>query len=104
MRPVTEGRVRVLIETLRLIKLTETVELENIASSAKTTESFARKVLVEALGETDDTWISVSPIRRRMPRGGRVSSREEREGEGRGASMADRSCRISRRTGHRDRL
>jgi len=61
MRPVTEGRVRVLIETLRLIKLTETVELENIASSAKTTESFARKVLVEALGETDDTWISVSP-------------------------------------------
>ncbi len=62
MRPfVTEGRVRVLIETLRLSKITEPVELENIASNAKTTESFARKVLTHALGETDDTWISISP-------------------------------------------
>jgi len=62
MRPfVTEGRVRVLIETLRLSKITEPVELENIASNAKTTESFARKVLTHAQGETDDTWISISP-------------------------------------------
>jgi hypothetical protein len=62
MRPfVTEGRIRVLIETLRLSKITEPVELENIASNAKTTESFARKVLTNILGETNDTWISVSP-------------------------------------------
>lgn len=62
MRPfVTEGRVRVLIETLRLSKIAEPVELENIASNAKTTESFARKVLTHALCETEDAWISVSP-------------------------------------------
>ncbi len=62
MRPyVVEGRVRVLVETLRLSKITEPIELENIASNAKTTESFARKVLTNALGETDDTWISVNP-------------------------------------------
>ncbi len=58
---VAEGRVRVLIETLRLSKITEPVELENIASNAKTTESFARKVLTKVLGETYDTGISVSP-------------------------------------------
>jgi len=58
---VAEGRVRVLIETLRLSKIIEPVELENIASNAKTTESFARKVLTNALGETYDTGISVSP-------------------------------------------
>ncbi len=58
---VAEGRVRVLIETLRLSKINEPVELENIASNAKTTESFARKVLTNALGETNDTRISVSP-------------------------------------------
>jgi hypothetical protein len=62
MRPfVTEGRVRVLIETLRLSKITEPVELENIASNSKTTETFAKKVLTHALGETDDVWICVSP-------------------------------------------
>ena len=58
---VAEGRVRVLIETLRLSKITEPVELENIASNAKTTESFARKVLTNAQCETYDTGISVSP-------------------------------------------
>jgi Holliday junction resolvase len=58
---VTEGRVRVLIETLRLSKITEPVELENIASNSKTTEAFAKKVLTHALGETDDAWIFVGP-------------------------------------------
>jgi Holliday junction resolvase len=62
MRPfVSEGRVRALIETLRLSKITEPVELENIASSSKTTEAFAKKVLTHALGETNDAWIFVSP-------------------------------------------
>ena len=58
---VAEGRARVLIETLRLSKNIEPVELENIASNAKTTESFARKVLTDVLGETHGTGISVSP-------------------------------------------
>jgi len=58
---VVEGRVRVLIETLRLSKITEPVDLEIIASKAKTTESFARKVLTRALGENDDTWIYIYP-------------------------------------------
>src|SRR5260370_10328942 len=57
----TEERVRVLIETLRLSKITEPVELENIASNAKTTESFAREVLTHALGESDDPWIAINP-------------------------------------------
>jgi hypothetical protein len=62
MRPyVTDGRVRILIETLRLSKISEPVALENIASNAKTTESFARKVLTHALGGTEDTWVTVSP-------------------------------------------
>lgn len=58
---MTEGRVRVLIETLRLSKIAEPVELENVASSARTTESFAREVLTHALGEMGDSWISMNP-------------------------------------------
>ena len=62
MRPsMTEGRVRVLIETLRLSKTTELVELENIASSATTTESFARKVLTHTLGDIGDAGVSIGP-------------------------------------------
>ena len=74
---VAEGRVRVLIETLRLSKITEPVELENIASNAKTTEPFARKVLTHMLGEIGDTWVSISPRLRvnlalETARGGRL--------------------------------
>jgi hypothetical protein len=56
-----EGRVRVLIETLRLSKITGSVELESIASNAKTTESFALKVLTHMLGDIGDTRVSISP-------------------------------------------
>ncbi len=74
---VTEGRVRVLIEALRLSKITEPVELENIASSAKTTEPFAREVLTHILGEIGDTSVSISPRLRvnlalETARGGRL--------------------------------
>ncbi len=74
---VTERRVRVLIETLRLSKITEPVELENIASNAKTTEPFAREVLTHILGETGDTLVSISPRLRvnlalETARGGRL--------------------------------
>ncbi len=74
---VTEGRVRVLIETLRLSKITEPVELENIASNAKTTEPFARNVLTHILGEIADTRVSISPRLRvslalETARGGRL--------------------------------
>ena len=57
----TEGRVKVLIETLRLSKISERVELESIASNARTAEFFARKVLTDVFGETCDAWVSISP-------------------------------------------
>jgi hypothetical protein len=59
--PVSEGTVRVLIETLRLSQDRNRVQIADIASSARSTESFARKVLRNALSELDDSWISLSP-------------------------------------------
>jgi len=59
--PVSEGTVRVLIETLRLSQDGNRVLIADIASSARSTESFARKVLRNVLSELDDNWISLSP-------------------------------------------
>jgi hypothetical protein len=62
MPPLTsEGTVRVLIETLRLSKDRNRVLIEDIALRARATESFAKKVLTNALSELDDNWISLSP-------------------------------------------
>jgi len=58
--PVREGIVRVLIETLRLTKDRDRVQIADIASSARTTESFARKALTNARIEPDTNWISLS--------------------------------------------
>src|SRR2546428_2805862 len=59
--PVREGTVRVLIETLSLSKARNRVLIEDIASNAKTSESFARKALTNARIEHDSNWISLSP-------------------------------------------
>ncbi len=59
--PVREGTVRVLIETLRLSRDRNRVQLADIASGARATESFAREVLTDALIEHDSNWISLSP-------------------------------------------
>ncbi|TMI43403.1 restriction endonuclease [Candidatus Bathyarchaeota archaeon] len=59
--PIGEGTVRVLIETLRLSKDKKRVQVEDIASSAKTSESFARKALTNARIEHDGNWVSLSP-------------------------------------------
>jgi Holliday junction resolvase len=62
MRPDSRvGTVRVLVEALRLSKVTDRVELASIALSAKASESFARSVLKPVLGGTDDSWVSLSP-------------------------------------------
>ena len=58
---IGEGSVRVLIETLRMSKDGSRVLIEDIASSARATESFARNALKDALSEPDDNWISPGP-------------------------------------------
>src|SRR3989475_11588373 len=59
--PIREGTVRVLIETLSLSKARNRVLIEDIASNAKTSESFARRALTNARIEHDSNWISLSP-------------------------------------------
>src|SRR3989475_3114232 len=59
--PISEGTVRVLIETLKLSKDRNRVLIEDIALRARATESFAKKVLTNALSELDDNWVSLSP-------------------------------------------
>ena len=56
-----EGSIRVLIETLRLCKDENRVEVEDIASAAKASESFARSILASSLGEIDGNWVSLGP-------------------------------------------
>jgi len=58
---ISEGTVRVLVETLRLSQDRNRVQIGDIASGAKTTELFARKALANALIEYDSNWISLSP-------------------------------------------
>ena len=55
----SEGTVRVLVETLRLSKGRNMVRLADIASSARATESFAKKILTDALTVNDSDWISL---------------------------------------------
>ncbi len=57
---VSEGAVRVLVETLRLSRDRNRVQIADIASSAKTIESFARKALTNARIEHDGNWVSLS--------------------------------------------
>lgn len=52
-----EAAGRVLIETLRLGKFGKSVELSEIASKAKASESFASSVLTSVTGKLDDTRI-----------------------------------------------
>jgi hypothetical protein len=59
--PVREGTVRVLVESLRLSKDRNSVQIADIASSARTTESLARKVLTNARIEHDGNSISPGP-------------------------------------------
>ncbi len=59
--PTSNVTIRVLIETLRLSKDRNRVQIADIASCAKTTESFARKALANARIEHDGSWISLSP-------------------------------------------
>ncbi len=59
--PISEGTVRVLIETLRLSKGVDRAQIADIAVRAKTTESFARKALSNARIENDGSWVSLSP-------------------------------------------
>ena len=59
--PTSNVTIRVLIETLRLSKDRNRVQIADIASCAKTTESFARKALTNARIEHDGSWISLSP-------------------------------------------
>ncbi len=56
-----DGTVRVLVEALMLSKIADRVELENIASNAKASESFARSVLTPVVGEIGDSYVSLSP-------------------------------------------
>src|SRR2546425_3957829 len=59
--PTSNVTIRVLIETLRLSKDRNRVQIADIASCAKTTESFARKALTNARIEHNGSWISLSP-------------------------------------------
>jgi hypothetical protein len=54
-----EGAVRVLLETLRLGKDGNRVELGDIALKGRATESFVREVLDSVIGETKNDWISL---------------------------------------------
>jgi hypothetical protein len=56
-----EGAVKVLIETLRLSKNGNRVELREIALRAKATEPFAREVLTSVIGNTNSGSISIRP-------------------------------------------
>jgi len=58
---IREGTVRVLVETLRLSRDGNWVQIADIASSARVTESFARKVLKDAAIEHDNDGITLSP-------------------------------------------
>lgn len=58
---IDEGTVRVLVETLRLSRDGNRVQITDVASSARVTESFARKVLTDALIEAGKDWISLRP-------------------------------------------
>ena len=51
----------VLIETLRLSKDRNRVQIAEVAVGSKTTESFVRKTLTDAWVEHDSNWISLSP-------------------------------------------
>ncbi len=57
---ISEGTVRVLVETLRLTQESESVQVADIASGARASESFARKVLGRTLVENGDGRISLS--------------------------------------------
>jgi hypothetical protein len=59
-----EGSVRVLIETLRLCKAGNRVQIEDIASSARATEPFVTSVLTNVMGEPGGNSISLSPMLR----------------------------------------
>src|SRR2546427_8597758 len=61
LTPIRERAVRVLIETLRQSRDRSRVQIADIASSARATESFSRKVLTEALITHDNDWVSLSP-------------------------------------------
>ncbi|HEV2120152.1 MAG TPA: restriction endonuclease [Candidatus Bathyarchaeia archaeon] len=56
-----EETLRVLTETLKLSKATNRLELVDIASSAKVSESFAKRTLTTALDEADNAWVSLNP-------------------------------------------
>jgi hypothetical protein len=59
-----EGAVRVLLETLRLGRDGDKVELGDIARRARATESFAREVLTSINVETRNGWISIGQVPR----------------------------------------
>src|SRR2546425_6602966 len=59
--PSSEGSVKVLIEILRLSRERNRVQITDVASSARVTDSFAKRVLTDALIENDNDWISLSP-------------------------------------------
>jgi len=61
LTPIRERAVRVLIETLRQSRDRNRVQIADVASSARATESFSRKVLTEALIAHDNDWVSLSP-------------------------------------------
>lgn len=57
----SEETVRVLVETLRLSADGNRVQIADIASNAMVTESFAKKVFIDALIEDNNDWISLGP-------------------------------------------
>jgi hypothetical protein len=57
----SEETVRVLVETLRLSAGGNRVQIADIASNARVTESFAKKVFTDALIEDNNDWISLAP-------------------------------------------
>jgi hypothetical protein len=58
-RHSSDEAARILIETLRLGRFDKSVELDEIASRAKASESFTTRVLTSILGKIDDTQISL---------------------------------------------
>jgi hypothetical protein len=58
-RHSSDEAARILIETLRLGRIDKSVELNEIASRAKTSESYTTWVLTSILGKIDDTRISL---------------------------------------------
>src|SRR5437870_2527765 len=54
-----EGAVRVLIETLRLSKYGNSVDLSDIAQRARATESFVRGVVTDVIGDLNNGQISL---------------------------------------------